>query len=249
MCPGSIVSCFGAQLARPLHRDVNGQVEVFERAVHRVRPLIGWRTQNVEDVVVRNQQLHVARVLELSPFLQTFDLGKHRLVHRRHQHFLGVLVVGRDTGHHVGNHEPLEMLLVFQRILDGQNPAPRVPEEVEVLLVEPERLPDLLDFFDEAGRVPQLGRVRLVAVDGAELVVVVVLDAGYREVTVECFKIFAGRAGPAVEEEHFRGRVITNPLGPHAKGPLRRIHRNHLHSTTENIVSARVVQIPFDFLH
>ena len=89
---------------------------------------------------------------------------------------------------------PFRCSLVLQRVLDGEQAAPRLSEQVEVVLVEAERLPHLLDLVDEARQLQQSsGIVRLVAVGRAELVVVVVLDAGAGEVAVERLEVLVGR--------------------------------------------------------
>jgi hypothetical protein len=104
---------------------------------------------------VLGQQLHVLRVLGLGPGLERLDLGQHRLVHLRHQHLFGVGVVGRDAGHHVGDDQPAQVLLVISRVLDRQQPAPRVAVENKVVPVQPERPADLLHLIDEATELPQ----------------------------------------------------------------------------------------------
>ena len=133
--------------------------------------------------------------------LERLDLGQRSLVHLRHQHLLGVSVVGRDARHHVGDDQPAQVLLVAQGVLDGQDPAPGVAVEHEVVPVQPERPADLLDLVDEPVELPQRRLVRLVAVARAELVVVVVLDPGRGEVAVAGLEVLVGRARPAVEQQ------------------------------------------------
>ena len=89
-----------------------------------------------------------------------------------------------------------------QGVLDREHPAPRLAEEDEVVPVQPEREADLLDLVDEAVQVPQGRIVRLVAVRRAELVVVVVLDAGAGQVAVARLEVLVRRARPAVQEQH-----------------------------------------------
>jgi hypothetical protein len=60
-----------------------------------------------------------------------------------------------------------------------------VSQHIEILAVEPQGHAHLLHLVHEAWNFPQRRLVRLVAVERAELVVVVVLDAGGREVAVE----------------------------------------------------------------
>ena len=139
-----------AKLARSLHRDIHLAVQMAERSVHRLRPLIGWHAQEVLLKVMLHHQFNIPRILVLSSGFKAFDLRQGRLIHGWHQHLLGVLVVGRNAGHHIGDDEALHILLVLERILDGQNTAPRMAEEVEIALIEPQRLPDLLHFLHEA---------------------------------------------------------------------------------------------------
>ena len=54
----------------------------------------------------------------------------------------------------------LRLLLIFERIFDREHPAPAMAEQAEVVLVELERLADLLDLLDEARRGPQIVVVR-----------------------------------------------------------------------------------------
>jgi hypothetical protein len=79
----------------------------------------------------------------------------------------------------------------------------------------------LLYFFYEPRHLPQVRLVRLVAVVGAELVVVV-LDAGIGgEVAVEGLEILVRRSRPSVQEQHLHRRGIADPLGPETlKVPL-----------------------------
>ena len=76
--------------------------------------------------MVRHEKLHVARVVVLADRLQRLDLRQGLLVHLRHQHLLGILVVRRDARHHVRDDESPEVLRVLQRVLDGEDAAPRV---------------------------------------------------------------------------------------------------------------------------
>jgi hypothetical protein len=92
------------------------------------------------------------------------------------------------------------MPLVFQRVLDGEQPAPRLSEQIEILLIDLQRGPDLLHLLDEAREIPQIRFVRLIAERRSELVVVVVLDARRREIAVEGFHVLVRRARTAVQQ-------------------------------------------------
>ena len=99
----------------------------------------------------RHQEFHVARVVGILGRLEPLDLGEGGLVHRRHQHVVRVGVVRGAARHHVRDDQPLEMLLVRERVLEGENAAPRVAEQIEVGAIEVERLADLFELFDEPG--------------------------------------------------------------------------------------------------
>ncbi len=113
-----------AQLARSLHRYVDLWIQVLESALDRVGPRIKWRAQDVMNIVVLHQQLHVTRVLVVLRCLERSDFRKDRRIDHRHQHALGIFVVGRDTRHHVGNDQPLQVMLIPQRVLEREDAAP-----------------------------------------------------------------------------------------------------------------------------
>ncbi len=71
------------------------------------------------------------------------------------------------------------MLWVFQGVFHGEDAAPGVPVEHEV--IEPQADTYLLDFLRVALEGPQGRVVRLIGVVAAQLVVVVHLDAGLRQ--------------------------------------------------------------------
>ncbi len=104
--------------------------------------------------------------------------------------------------------KPLDVLLVLQRVLDGEDAAPRMAQEEEVVSAQPQREPHLLDLVDEPVEVPQIGVIGLVAVSRAELVVVVVLDACSREVAVGGLEVFVRGGRATVQEEH---RTVSRP--------------------------------------
>ena len=54
------------------------------------------------------------------------------------------------------------MLLVRQRVLHGEDAAPRLPVQHEVTAVQVKRLADLLNLVDKAVKLPQRRVVRLV---------------------------------------------------------------------------------------
>ena len=190
------------------------------------------------------QQLHVPGVLDVAAGFQRLDLGQRTGVHGRHQHLLGVGVVGRDAGHHVGDDHPAQVLLVVQGVLDGQQPAPRLPVKDKIGPVQPERPTDLLHLVHEAVQVPQRRLLRLVAKTGPELIVVVVLDPRAGQVAVARLQVLVRRPGPAVQEQHPQPRVVAGPLDPHPVRPLRRVHADHPGAPGQHVLPAGTVQVP-----
>ena len=137
----------------------------------------------------------------------------------------------------------VEMLLVRERVLDGQEAAPRVAEQVEVAAVEAERLADLLHFLDEARHLPQRFLRRLIAVIRPELVVVAVLDALGRQVAVERLEVLVRERRAAVQNEHLDARVVADALGLDAERAFWRLDGNQLDPAGQHIVATRLVEI------
>ena len=109
--------------------------------------------------------------------------------------------------------------------------------------IKPECRAYLLHLINEARQFPKLGLIGLVAVVGAELIIIVVLDASGREVAVERLEILVGSAWPAVQDQYLHRGMIADSLGPHAEGASGRVDRDQLDATAEDIVAARVVQV------
>ena len=104
--------------------DIDLRIDVAEAAVHGVRPFLGRHAQHVMDVVVLHQELHEARVLIILRSFERLDLGKRRLIHRGLQDLLCVVVVLLAAGHHVGDDEALEVLLMGEGVFHRQDSAP-----------------------------------------------------------------------------------------------------------------------------
>src|SRR5882762_11456602 len=96
-------------------------------------------------------------------------------------------------------------------VLDGQNSAPRVPVENEVL--QPEAAPHFLDFRGVPIESPKPGIIGLVGVVAAELVVVVHLDSCLRNDRFEGLEILVAEPRSAVEQKHLDG-AEAHLLGP-----------------------------------
>ena len=120
-------------------------------------------------------------------------------------------------------------------VLHGQQTAPRLPEEDEVAAVEPERHAHLLDLVNETREVPQRRVVGLVAAEGTELVVVVVLDAHTGEPRVEGLVELVGRARATVQEQHLEVGVGADPLGPDAEVTARRADGHHARAARDHV--------------
>ena len=122
-----------------------------------------------------------------------------------------------------------------QGVLDAEQPAPRLAEQVEVLEAEGDA--HLLDLVDEAVEVPQRRVVGLRAVGAAELVVVDDLDAGLRQERVEALEVLVADARPAVQDEQ-RDVAAADPPGPDPLRPDRRRDRDPP-GTARELVHAR----------
>src|SRR5688572_30290334 len=110
-----------------------------------------------------------------------------------------------------------------------------MPEQIKILPIEAECPADLLYFLDGARNRPKLGCVWLIAVPGAELIVVVVLDASRRQEAVERLEVLVCRSRPAVQQQHFHRGIVANALRPDLEGPTRSGDGNHPHSATHYI--------------
>ena len=128
-------------------------------------------------------------------------------------------------------------------VLGGQDPAPGVTEQHEVVPIQPECLADLLHLVDEPVQVPQRRLVRLVAEPGAELVVVVVLDPRGGQVAVTRLEVLVGRSRPAVQQQHPQVRMVADPLDPDLVRTLRRIDRDLPRAAAQHVVPAGIIQI------
>src|SRR5437762_10664683 len=106
------------------------------------------------------------------------------------------------------------MLLIVQRVLDGQQAAPRVAVEDEVAGVQPERPADLLHLIDEAAHLPQRRLVRLVAEARPELVVVVVLDPCRGQIAVARLQVLVGSPPGRRAAAAPAGRGCCRPASP-----------------------------------
>src|ERR1700746_1087913 len=111
-------------------------------------------------------------------------------------------------------------------------------EEVEVTLVELERLANLLYFLHEARQLPETGFIRLVAVRRSELIVVVVFDPGAWQITVERLEVLVSHPWSAMEEQDLDPRIVADALGPDVERALRCLNRDESDTARENIVAA-----------
>src|SRR6202012_3740850 len=113
----------------------------------------------------------------------------------------------------------LEVPLVLEGVLHGQDAAPGIPQQVKITGIEPERLADLLDFLHHTIHRPEGAVFGLVAVKRAQLVVFYHLEALPGKEAFKTFHIFVGHGGTAVEQEYLDPRVVADALGPDAEVP------------------------------
>ena len=75
-------------------------------------------------IKVGHQQFHVARIAEILVLFDGSDFGQDLGIHLFRKDFGGVFPIFGGTGHHVGNDESFEVLLVFEGVFHGQNATP-----------------------------------------------------------------------------------------------------------------------------
>ena len=109
-------------------------------------------------------------------------------------------------------------------------------EKKEIVGVETQRLTDLLDLIHEAIHLPEGVVVRLVAVEGAQLIVVVVLDSRRGQITVGRLEVLVGRSRAAMEEEQPDPGIVTDPLCPYLELARRGGDRDQTHTAALNVV-------------
>src|SRR6185437_923299 len=97
----------------------------------------------------------------------------------------------------------------------------------------------------EPAEVPQGRVVGLVAAEGAELVVVVVLDAGAGEPGVEALVELVGGARAAVQEQHLEVGIGPDPPGPDAELAAGGADRDHSRAAGQDVagVPGRGVEV------
>ena len=86
-------------------------------------------------------------------------------------------------------------------LVDAEHPSPGVTQDVVVL--QPQCLSDLLDFLAEPVYLPEAFIIRLVRIEGTELVVVNDLNAFLREVICEALEVLMTRAWTTVKSGRF----------------------------------------------
>lgn len=143
----------------------------------------------------------------------------------------------------LGDNKALESVGIGEGVLDRKDPTPGLAVEHEALGLEAEGLPDLLHFVDKAIELPQRALVGLVAERRAKLVVVVVLNAGRRQIAVAGFEVLVGRARAAMKEKDSQRRVIADPLGPDLERTRPRVDGDHPDSPAERVVSPGVIEV------
>src|ERR1044071_9607272 len=83
----------------------------------------------------------------------------------------------------------------------------------------------------------------MIAIERAEVVVVVLLDAGRRQETVERLTVLVRGGRAAVKQQQLHCRVISNALRPHLERALRGLDRNHPHTTGPHVLASGIVEI------
>src|SRR5439155_1150741 len=100
--------------------------------------------------------------------------------------------------------------------------------QIEVAAVQVQPVSHLFNLIDEPVDLPKVGIIWLVAVSGAQLVVVEILDTGRREIAVTSLPVLVSRSWPAVQQQHLCFRVVADTLGPNSKVAFRCLERPDL---------------------
>src|SRR2546421_4507884 len=103
-------------------------------------------------------------------------------------------------------------------------------DEKEVIATQGERIAYLLYLIYESLDIPQVDVVRLVAIRGAKLVVVVILNTGSREKAVASFPVLVRGRRPTMQQQHLHFRVVANSLGPDLELALMGPDPDHSHA-------------------
>src|SRR5262245_9265379 len=184
------------ELVRALHRVVDRLGEVLEEALDRIGP--GIEAAQVAAVDVAEHRLLVLRSLVVPLRLVALEDGED-LLRQRGAELPDVFDVGLDRGRHVGQDEALHVLRVLQDVLDAEDPAPGMSEQIELLEAQP--APDLLDLLAEAIDRPEARILRLVRIVRTQLVVVEELDSPLRQEVLEALEVLVRAPGAAVERQ------------------------------------------------
>jgi hypothetical protein len=115
---------------------------------------------------------------------------------------------------------------VGQGVLHGQDAAPRLAVEDEVVGTQPQRGPHLLDLVDEAGNLPQRRLVGLVGVVGPQLVVEDDAVTRRDERLLEVEQVLVGGPRTAVEHQHGQPAGVPRRAGPDLEVSGRGGHRD-----------------------
>ena len=111
------------------------------------------------------------------------------------------------------------MLLVRERVLHREDPAPGLPVEDEVVArSRPSAARTCSTSSTKRSSSHKRRLVGLVAAARAELVVVVVLDAGGGKVAVEGLEVLVRGPGPPWSSRTLQVGVVADPLRPDAEG-------------------------------
>lgn len=191
-------------------------------------------------IEVGHEQLHILGIREIFGCLDAADRIEYGRVHLSGQHFVGITAVIGTARHHVGDDEPLEVALVFQGVLHGEDAAPGVAEEEEVGTVEAQCGPNLFNLFHVTGEVPEGSVARVIGMATAELVVVDELDALGGQEALEAFEIFMRGAGASVQEQQLHLGMVAEALGPYAECPFGRFYGNQLNTARQGRTGDRL---------
>src|ERR1700722_8278200 len=97
-----------------------------------------------------------------------------------------------------------------------------MPQQIKIVLVQPQRLSHLLYLLYEMVRRPQAAVIGLVTVIRVQLVIINEFDALLRQKILETFECLMRPAGTAMQQQYFDPGIIAKTFGPDMELSLRR---------------------------
>ena len=93
-------------------------------------------------------------------------------------------------------------------------------QQIEIVLVQPQRLPHLLYLFHKMLRRPQTAVIGLIAIVGLQLIILDELYPLLRQKILKRLEEFMRATRSPMQQQDLDPRIIAESLGPYMKFPL-----------------------------